>query len=204
MSVITYRDHVMSADTRAYSGSHTPIGSKNKIHKLANGGLLGVVSNHPGVGEALRDWFNEGADINNPPCGMSLVFDALYVDPDGDVYFFYDSLYASGPITANYYAVGTGGEYALGAMANGADAVTAAQVACALDVMCGQPVTQIQHSIVERKLQEAGAASALDELTAKNAQLEKSLAEALAHIQEATNVPASPAPKVRVNSGARA
>lgn len=50
MTTIAYRNGVMAADTRAYSGGKLPIGTKTKIERLEDGTLLGVSSITPGGG----------------------------------------------------------------------------------------------------------------------------------------------------------
>lgn len=42
MTTVVYRDGVMAADSRAYAGYNTTLGSKSKIRKLADGTLLTI------------------------------------------------------------------------------------------------------------------------------------------------------------------
>lgn len=66
-------------------------------------------------------------------------FSALLVHPDGAVF----QLGGSGlqvPIHAPFYALGSGREIALGAMAAGADPERAVQIACRLDGASREPV----------------------------------------------------------------
>jgi hypothetical protein len=141
MSVIVYRDGVMAADSRAYSGCTTPIGAKMKIHRLNDGSLLGITSSVVGIPEAVVAWFNKGEDINCHP--VPAEFDALLVRPSGEVFFYSDGFYPSGPLVGPYWSTGSGERYAMGAMAFGATAIQAAAVASGFDPMCAVPITSM-------------------------------------------------------------
>lgn len=176
MSVVTYRNYVMAADTRAYSGRHTPIGNKMKIRALNNAGIAGVVTSQPGLGEALLEWLESNRDPGLYPNMPEPVFDILHVDEKGEVYFYHDSPYPSGPLSGPFFAVGSGCDFALGAMAVGADAVQAAAAACELDTVCGAPVARVEHPILLQRAQEAETANMVEKLTEENAQLQEQLA----------------------------
>ena len=62
------------------------------------------------------------------------------IKPDGSVFLADDSLYFSGPIECASYAIGSGALYAIGAMAEGASAERAVEVACMFDSHCGGPI----------------------------------------------------------------
>lgn len=143
MSVIVYRDGVMAADTRAYSGDATPIGHKMKIFRLTDGSLVGIATNKPGLGEALVNWFNAGCTHEALPDG-ELVFSALLVRPTGDVFLYSDSPYPSGPLAGHYFAIGSGDRYALGAFAMDATAEQAVSAACMFDVWCSTPIAVLK------------------------------------------------------------
>jgi len=134
MSTIAYRDGIMAADTRAYSGGVTPVGEKAKIRKLADGTLIGVSSTVPGGGETVIDWWERGH-----PKGETLPssFTMLAVDPKGRVFYVTDGTHVSGPLAAPFFAIGSGSDYALGAMAVGSTAREALKVAIELDVWTG-------------------------------------------------------------------
>ncbi|PZR92276.1 MAG: hypothetical protein DI537_13900 [Stutzerimonas stutzeri] len=141
MSVITYRDGVMAADSRAYAGSTTPIGAKMKIHRLKDGGLFGVTSSVVGLPEAVKSWLDSGCQNDlKPECGS---FDAIHVKPNGEVFFYSEGFMPSGPLIGPYFSTGSGERYALGAMSMGAGAVQAAAVAAELDPMCSGPITSM-------------------------------------------------------------
>lgn len=138
MTTIAYRAGYLAADTRAYSGGKTPIGQKTKIFhdpelKMAGG----VSSPHPGFGERFWLWLTgQEGDIE---FAKDIEFTALTLQ-DGDVFIYENSLHPTGPLTATYYAIGSGREFALGAMEMGASAAEAVRVACKLDVWSADPI----------------------------------------------------------------
>lgn len=143
MTTIVYRDGVLAADTRAYSGSAQPIGNKQKIFKIKGGSCFGVSTPAPGLTEEILNWFLELKNMDHEPVLHDRSFDMLEIDKDGQVWFYHNSFRPTGPITADYYAIGSGAEYAMGAMAMGADAVDAVAAASHHDVWTGSIVTKI-------------------------------------------------------------
>lgn len=141
MSTIVYRDGIMAADSRGYTKGATPIGAKLKVWDVAGVGLIGITTFRPGLGELLVRWMRDGKQRDQAP-GGELAFEMLHVTPGGEVFYYHDNLEPSGPIIADYYAVGSGSEYALGAMAMGATAVQAVQAACMHDIWSTGPVYQ--------------------------------------------------------------
>lgn len=143
MSVVVYRDGVMASDSRAYSGHVAPIGAKKKIHRLADGSLVGITSNHVGLPDRLLQWLKAGArDDDLMPADPQ--FSMLHVKPDGQVFYYWDSYMPTGPLEAEFFAIGSGEKYALGAMTAGCDAVNAAHVAIEHDIWCGGPVRALR------------------------------------------------------------
>lgn len=143
MTTIVYRDGVLAADSRAYSGDKTPIGTKTKIHRREDGAIYGISTNDVGGDKLLRKWVEEGC---NHPSGDDLkpdCFSMLLVDAMGQVFFANDNLSLSGPLEAEYFAIGTGREYALAAFYMGATAVQAIEVAKHFDVWSGGATVSI-------------------------------------------------------------
>ncbi|QIG75590.1 putative HslV family peptidase protein [Rhizobium phage RHph_Y2_17_1] len=139
MSVVVYHDGVMAADSRAYGGDPHPIGNKRKIHRLPDGGLVGITSNRIGMPEAFRDWLAAGSDRGAAmPAEPS--FDAIHVTPEGQVFLYNDGYTPSGPLAGQTFTIGSGKKYALGAIQMGATAVEAVEAAMACDFWCGGPV----------------------------------------------------------------
>lgn len=143
MTTICYRDGILAGDTRAYSGDKQPIGHKIKIAQArqSSGAVVsfGISTPHPGFSEEIRHWVaNDRSPDAEPPGGRD--FNMLLIDEQGDVYFYASSFVPSGPLWADYYAIGSGAEYALGAMAHGATAREAVEAAAQLDVWTGAPI----------------------------------------------------------------
>ncbi len=144
MTTIVYRDGVMAADTRGYGGSAAPIGQKQKIHRLPDGGLLGVSSTEPGVPEAFVAWMAAGGSIDElERMGERLNLQALHVNAAGNVFYYSDNFIPSGPLFAPFFAIGSGGKYALGAMTCGATADGAIAAAMQHDLWTGGEVMQV-------------------------------------------------------------
>lgn len=145
MSTIALRDGIFAADTRAFSGSPRFIGHKSKIFQLKDGTTIGTSTNQPGFAEKFAEWFADGADSN--PAEIPIVgeggFEALVVTAEGDVLFFNDGFYPSGPLDAEFFAIGSGAEYALGAMERGATAEEAVVVAAKYDAWTDAPVMAV-------------------------------------------------------------
>lgn len=148
MSVIVYdaKKQLMTADTRAYSGSGHPIGHKLKIHRIAEGpfegSLLGITSNQPGMAEEFKQWVTEGMS-KEAFAPTTPLLDAILVKPNGEIFLFVDAYYPSGPLAGDFFTIGSGRKYALGALQAGADALRAVEIACELDSMCGGPVAAL-------------------------------------------------------------
>ncbi|RWX10011.1 peptidase S14 [Rhizobium hidalgonense] len=163
MTTIVYhcKHRLMVADSRASSGGSRPIGTKKKIHRIAagpaKGALLGVSTNDPGTGEWFRDWVAAG--MREEAFGTSVGgFEALLAKVDGSVLHFRDSPHPSGPLEDDFYAIGSGSKYALGALNAGAELIGAVHVAISCDIYSGPPIVSLhldtldanQPSIIQR------------------------------------------------------
>lgn len=133
----------MAADSRAYTGNKVPIGHKEKIVNI-NGVLVGASSTRPGTVERALKWFREGMKTPVPDADFAL----LAVYPNGEAIYATGDCNPSGPLRADYFAIGSGEEYALGAMAAGCTAEEAVRIACWLDVWSEEPVVTLRHEDV--------------------------------------------------------
>lgn len=147
MTTIAYRDNTMAADSRGYAGNCASLGTKSKIRKCPDGTLVGCSSSKPGQTEAVMAWFMAGADpLKTPTFGaIGPDFTLLAVKADGSALYGWGSFYLSGPLTAPFYAIGSGAGAAYGALEMGASAQRAVEVACLHDVWSGGPVETLQH-----------------------------------------------------------
>ena len=139
MTVITYRDGIMAADSFVSAGG-LAVGQMQKMARTPRGFLVGVCGWAGYVPAAVA--YAEAMDLERPAApewaGDSDVF-ALIVTPCGLV----GQASAGQPwhtVKAPFYAMGSGCAVALGAMAAGADAARAAHIACEWDTSCRAPV----------------------------------------------------------------
>ena len=135
MSTIVYRDGIMAADTRAFAGYNLPIGTKTKIRFAPTGALVGVSTSKPGMSEAFMNWI---CDDGPEPAEYDL--QAMIVEQTGEIYYYRGSLMPAGPLEADFMAIGSGAEAALGAMHMGATAEQAVEIAAKTDVWTAPPV----------------------------------------------------------------
>lgn len=147
MTTIAYRDGTMAADSRGYAGNCASLGTKSKIRKCPDGTLVGCSSNKPGQTEAVMAWFMAGADLSKVPDfgAIGPDFTLLVVRADGTALYGDGLFHLSGPLTAPFFAVGSGRGPAYGAMEMGASAQRAVEVACLHDVWSGGPIETLQH-----------------------------------------------------------
>lgn len=145
MTTIAYRAGVMAADSRAYGGSKLPIGEKCKIKRLDNGTLIGVTSTIVGASSAVMAWYEAGCPAK-PEVDLPESFSLLVVEHERKAFYAENKPLLSGPLHADFFAIGSGEEYALGALAFGANAVQAVAMACKLDVWSELPVYATSHS----------------------------------------------------------
>lgn len=137
MSVVVYKDGVLAADSKAYGGKYqTSPGWKRKAHRLEDGTRVGVVSAVLGEPERFVAWLRAGGDPEAWK-GEKPDVRALVVRPNGALFLHDESLTPSVPIECEFYAIGSGGEFAMGAMAMGADVEEAIRVAIRFDVNSG-------------------------------------------------------------------
>lgn len=149
MTTIAYQGGIMAADSRAYSGNKVWIGSKVKLHRMSNGALVGSTSRLVGKTELFAAWIQEQIDskvaspgemLSEQPIGVA----GLLVWPDGSVWYWNDGSNFAGPLEADYFAVGSGEEFAQGAMAMGASAEQAVEAACLLDPWSAPPIVTMK------------------------------------------------------------
>lgn len=130
MTTIAYRDGIVAADTRSYSGSNTPCGYRSKIAFTSAGDVVGATSSSPGVCDAFMKWIEAGADQEkffkmHPDDG----FHGIHILKTGEVFMYMGCELPHGPLRDEYFAIGSGEKYAYGAMAVGASAKEAVEAA---------------------------------------------------------------------------
>ena len=152
MTTIVYRDGILAADSRAYSGHSAPVGFKRKIYgRERDGAMIGVSSTCPGLSEQIAAWFLDDKNPDREPSWPGDAgFDAIEIDAEGDVFFYGGTLHPTGPLSAPYFAIGSGAEYALGAMLMGANAMEAVQAGITFDPWSAGDMTVIEHSTLHQ------------------------------------------------------
>lgn len=144
MTTIVYHDGVMYADSQAYQGRYdAPIGTKSKIYMASDLTILGVSSSCVGAGEAILKWYEDGMDPKGLPAGNPSDCQILMVKRDGSVFYAKDSLCFSGPLCGDFWAIGSGDRYAVGAFRAGVSARRALEIATELDPWSGGPVRAV-------------------------------------------------------------
>lgn len=94
---------------------------------------------------ALLEWFGGGKDPEKWPVGKDGECDAIFISKHGEVFGYSGK---GGPHQERYenrfVAMGSGRDYALAAMHLGHSAKEAVEVACALDVFCGNGIDVLE------------------------------------------------------------
>jgi hypothetical protein len=143
MTTIALRDGIMAADSRAYSGDRRPMGFKQKVFRLPDGSLFGATSSQPGLADMIRRaWIEFGQYDKNLPDEMA--GQALIAKLDGSIYYYAGWKSFVGPLDGDYFAIGSGEDYAVGAMAMGASATKAIEVASIHDVFTDGPIRSLR------------------------------------------------------------
>lgn len=156
MTTIVYRDGTMAADSRAYAGDRNPIGYKIKIRAAVVDDvayLVGVSTPAPGYGEAVLNWFEAGMNMHDTPPMPEQGFTLLAVDAAGQGYYASNSFYLSGPLEAPWWAIGSGDEFATGALERGSSAVEAVQVAKKHDQWTDGPIHTLSFVTTDQNIE---------------------------------------------------
>ena len=142
MSVIAWDGKTIAADRQATYADVKE--SACKIKKLSNGDIVAFTGNLSKA-MSLVKWYEDGASSKKYPKFQESDDWIRFVifRKDGKI-LFYES--TSEPIEAyeDKLAYGCGRDLALGAMAMGADAITAVNVACKYSVYCGMGVDSFE------------------------------------------------------------
>jgi ATP-dependent protease HslVU (ClpYQ) peptidase subunit len=141
VTTIAYRNGVMAGDSLATTGGTRFCGIR-KVHKLANGALLGVTGDVTRAMRLVRALHDTQGRLNDDVSDLARKCDGVYVHPKGTVWVlegggFYEAF-------AEFLATGSGMDYALAAMKMGAGARKAVEVACELDIYSGAPVDVVK------------------------------------------------------------
>lgn len=144
MTVIAYKDGVLASDSGVYANDVFR-GRRPKVTKNADGSLCG------GTGctadcASFQEWCAAGRVDAKTSAGTD--FTSLLIEPDGAVKIYDRCLYGV-ELHGHYFALGIGCDLALGAMAHGASAEEAVQIAIDLCDSCRGPVQAVRLDRVE-------------------------------------------------------
>lgn len=142
MTTVVFKDGVMAADRQ---GTYNGVIHPSNIYKLLelNGCTYGFSGCLMNINKAKR-WLEEGR-----PSMDKLGLDKesfCYLKYDNKLYlgWIYDDCYVhEEPIDKGFYAIGSGSEFAIGAMEAGADAEKAVEIACNHDIYSGGGVDAV-------------------------------------------------------------
>ena len=135
MSVVVWDGRTLAADRQMVcAGLRTAV---SKIRRLDDGTLLGFTGNHD-VGLLLVRWYENGAKREEWPHVQSgKHWTRLIVVQPGGVVGFYERQPEFQPSLEPFTAWGAGRDFAIGAMAMGADARKAVEITNRFSVDCG-------------------------------------------------------------------
>jgi ATP-dependent protease HslVU (ClpYQ) peptidase subunit len=140
MSTVAYKDGVMAAESRGTSGDIIR-GKVQKLFQLDDGRVVGIAGDVGYEAEFLA-WLDDGARLEKKPdFSGAASFCAIVGSLSGFVV--YGKELRCQEIGADFYAIGSGNEIALGAMSYGATARQAVECACKFDVYSGGEITEI-------------------------------------------------------------
>lgn len=140
MTVIVWDGETLAADRQS---SHQNLRrSVTKISK--HGDLLIACSGTYTAAQAVKAWLVSGAEVEDFPFARVDEHTAVIaINKEGQILRFEDSPF---PVVLNdkIIAEGTGRDFALGAMAMGADAAKAVEIACVYDIYSGGGIDRLK------------------------------------------------------------
>ena len=132
----------MAADKQSTTNGRPHLSVRGKIRRIKYHGQPAIAGGCGTVvfSNAVIEWLDRGAPADDRPemPGPDDSFTVLVVSENG-AYLYCDSVHPV-PIGHINWAIGSGQEYALGAMVAGASAKKAVEIACTLDVNSGMGV----------------------------------------------------------------
>jgi hypothetical protein len=151
MTCVVFKDGILASDSQLVSRSWTCVGDFKKIGTHT---VDGVTYGYGATGEtaycqkfsdwihspAFALWLSDGSGHPNlEPAGKDEVCTGILFKPDGSCVRF-EGNYPPFTLRAPFYAFGSGDALAMGAMAAGATAHEAVEIACKFDVLSNGPV----------------------------------------------------------------
>lgn len=143
MTTIAYRAGILAADTQGTRGNSRI--RVRKIQRLDDGSLFAGAGAFPAIVK-VHKWANAGMPDDKLPklaLGDDGEVECLIVRPDGTIVLVDEALTPE-TLVQEFVAIGTGCEYALGAMACGRTAARAVKIAARFDTNTSEPIETMQ------------------------------------------------------------
>lgn len=143
MTTVAYRDGILAADTLISYGTFTN-GNVNKIHVVdtPTGRVMCVLSGVCWAIQPMLAWLEEGSTQETIPHNLlthCTEFSCLIVNDQGSLFEFNNGYFIECGV--EYHSIGSGAQFALGAMAAGVSAPNAVSAAMKHDKASGGNVT---------------------------------------------------------------
>lgn len=145
MTVIAWDGTTLSSERYAAIGTYVTLPSAPKVQQV-NNCLVGL-SGDLAVGEKFLRWWQSAYYINNEcerPALLPDEFVMMAIAPDKQVTYWHNQCEPI-PILLPYFAIGSGCEFALAALALGCSAPQAVAVTCQLHPCTRPPIDWIRH-----------------------------------------------------------
>jgi 20S proteasome alpha/beta subunit len=140
MTTIAYKDGVLASDGKITAGGCVTNLTSKKIFRV-NSAWIGVCGTVADWGLVV-DYLNN----NGTPIPPTAEFDCIYMPDKGKAVIL--EVCKGGILReiafAPPFAIGSGGNFAIGAMAHGASAIEAVKIACKYDVYSGGKVQSVK------------------------------------------------------------
>lgn len=140
MTTIAIKNGFMVSDSRVTRGGGI-LGATKKVYDFGNI-VVGVCGTLQDSTRFLK-WI-KGGKKRKFPVGENTDFDALVYHRLSGKVLLYASSDVGDAIDAGFYAIGSGTQYAIGAMQVGASAAEAIEVACMFDVYSGGVLQEVK------------------------------------------------------------
>lgn len=145
MTTVAYKAGVMAADTQMTFSDESK-GRVSKILRLDDGSLFACAGHIKPVNK-LRAWAKTGFDpTKKPGVSSKSSIEALLIKPDGSIWY-YDWTLEADKLENEFFAIGSGRPYALGALASGKTAVQAVKIAAQFDTNTSEPIDKMELKI---------------------------------------------------------
>jgi ATP-dependent protease HslVU (ClpYQ) peptidase subunit len=139
LTCIAWDGKTIAADRMASNGNTKR--EMRKLQRLANGGVA-TFSGLTASGRRLVHWYEGGASIETwPELGEEYVCLVIF---DREGLKFYESAPFPERIEGEFWAFGSGRDFAIAAMACGKSATEAVEIACRFDNGCGMGVDSME------------------------------------------------------------